>query len=214
MHTAWLTILLAITAASCFALVARVRQLQAALTIARHEADHDALTGLPNRRALMRHLGALLADRNRPVSVALLDLNHFKAINDQHGHAAGDSVLRRVADTLTALDLPAAYIGRMSGDEFLIITDGGIRTARANAHAAANALHARTLTFFGETVNCQASIGLAVADHHTRTAADLLQRADAAMYDAKRIGAAVAEWHHTSATPAGTRSAIQRRRYR
>ncbi|MFG2058950.1 GGDEF domain-containing protein [Micromonospora sp. HK10] len=213
MHTAWQTILLAITTANLVALLLQNRRLRTALATARHEADHDPLTGLPNRRALLRHLNALLADRARPVSVALLDLNDFKAINDQHGHAAGDSLLIHVADTLTALDLPAAYIGRMSGDEFLIVTDGGERTSRENATAAADALDRSTLAIFGEPVNCRASVGLAIADHGTRTASDLLTRADAAMYDAKRHGAAVQVWHHTTATTA-TKAATSRRRYR
>ncbi|SBT40741.1 GGDEF domain-containing protein [Micromonospora narathiwatensis] len=213
MHTAWQTILLAITSANLLALLVHNRRLRTALATARHEADHDPLTGLPNRRALLRHLDALLTDRTRPVGVALLDLNDFKAINDQHGHAAGDNLLIHVADTLTALDLPAAYIGRMSGDEFLIITDDVEHTSRENATAAADALGRSTLAIFGEPVNCRASIGLAIADHGTRTVADLLTRADAAMYDAKRHGTAVQVWHPTTAATAAT-AGTSRRRYR
>ncbi|MEU3458275.1 GGDEF domain-containing protein [Micromonospora sp. NPDC006766] len=208
-------ILLGTTSVSCFALIWRNTRLSADLATARHEADHDPLTGLPNRRALVRHLTALLADRNRPVSVALLDLNGFKAINDRHGHAAGDSVLCHVAAAIVALDLPAAYVGRMSGDEFLIITDDGERTGRANAAAIGAALLGITLTIFGEEVNCPASIGLAVADDNTRTASALLQRADAAMYDAKRHGVTVQQWHHTTAaTATATKTTATRRRYR
>ncbi|MDM4723338.1 GGDEF domain-containing protein [Micromonospora sp. WMMA1363] len=187
-------ILLGTTTASCLALLWRCARLQTALTTAEHDARHDALTGLPNRRALLAHLQAQLADRTRPVSAALLDLNRFKDINDEHGHAAGDAVLRHVAHTLTALNLPGAYVGRLSGDEFLIITNGGFDHGDANARAAARALAAATVPFFGTTFRCAASIGTATAtatataDDNDTSAEQLLSRADVAMYHAKRLG--------------------------
>ncbi|MDG4756117.1 MULTISPECIES: GGDEF domain-containing protein [Micromonospora] len=181
-------ILLGTTTASCLALLWRCARLHTALTTAEHDARHDALTGLPNRRALLTHLNDQVADRTRPVSVALLDLNRFKDINDEHGHAAGDAVLRHVAHTLTALNLPDAYVGRLSGDEFLIITNGGLDHGNANAHAAARALAAATVPFFGTTLRCAASIGTATADDNDTSAEQLLSRADVAMYHAKRLG--------------------------
>ena len=208
------TILLAATTASCLALLARNAKLRADLGAARHDADHDALTGLPNRRALLRKLNTLLADRTRPVCIALLDLNRFKDINDEHGHTAGDLVLCQVAETLTTIDLPRATVGRMGGDEFLIITDGGINPGRTNAHAAAHALDAATVTL-GEThFGCYASVGLAVADHHDLTAVDLIRRADAAMYYAKRRGGGVMEWHQHIGTSMTATRPMQRRRFR
>ncbi|MBQ1052477.1 GGDEF domain-containing protein [Micromonospora sp. C51] len=207
------TALLGSTTACCLVLLAYVRHLRAAHAIARHEAHHDPLTGLPNRRALLAHLDGLLADRNRPVSVALLDLNRFKDINDEHGHAAGDLVLRRVAESLTGLDLPNAYVGRMSGDEFLIVIDGERDIARASAHAAARALDELELTIRWQTVGCHASVGLAVADHNDHTATDLLRDADTAMYTAKQRGGGVCEFHPGLITII-TRSGNHRRRYR
>ncbi|SCL12933.1 diguanylate cyclase (GGDEF) domain-containing protein [Micromonospora nigra] len=207
-------ILLGTTTASCFALIWRCARLRADLATAQHDANHDPLTGLPNRRALLAHLRALLADRTRPVTVALLDLNRFKDINDEHGHSAGDAVLRRVAQALAALDLPAAYVGRLSGDEFLIITDGGCRQGRANAQAAARALAAATVTLDGTAVGCAASVGVAIADHNDTTAEQLLHRADTAMYCAKREGVAVMEHRPFMEAKTLTANGSQRRRFR
>ncbi|MEU1811711.1 GGDEF domain-containing protein [Micromonospora aurantiaca (nom. illeg.)] len=208
------TALLAVTTASCLALLARNAKLHAELASARHDADHDPLTGLPNRRALLRHLDALLADHARPVAVTLIDLNRFKDINDEHGHTAGDFVLCQVADTLTALDLWRAKVGRMGGDEFLIITDDGMQTARTNAEAAAQALDATTVALGATTFGCYASLGLAIADHNDMTAVDLIHRADAAMYAAKRRGGGVKEWHPNIGATITTTRPMQRRRYR
>ncbi|MFI0796596.1 GGDEF domain-containing protein [Micromonospora rubida] len=208
------TILLATTTASCIALLARNATLRAELATARHEADHDALTGLPNRRALLRHLNTLLADPARPVAIALLDLNRFKEINDEHGHTAGDLVLCQVADTLMALNLSRAKVGRMGGDEFMIITDDGMQTARINAEAAAQALDATTVTLGATSFGCYASLGIALADHNDVTAVDLIRRADAAMYAAKRGGGGVKEWHPNIGATVTTKRPKQRRRYR
>ncbi|MDG9674877.1 GGDEF domain-containing protein [Micromonospora sp. DH14] len=208
------TILLAGTTASCVALLARNRKLHGDLITARFEAHHDALTGLPNRRALLLHLDYLLADRTRPVAVALVDLNRFKEINDEHGHTAGDLVLCRVADTLRALRLPRTMVGRMGGDEFMIIVDGGMHTARNNAEAAAQALDSTTVTLGATNFGCYASFGLALADHNDVTAVDLIRRADAAMYAAKRRGGGIKEWHQSIGATVIATLPMQRRRYR
>ncbi|MFJ2087491.1 GGDEF domain-containing protein [Micromonospora chokoriensis] len=208
-------ILLGTTSVSCYALAWRIARLRAALLTAQHDANHDALTGLPNRRALLAHLQALLADHTRPVSVALLDLNRFKDINDARGHAAGDAVLRTVASALTALDLPATYVGRLSGDEFLMITDGGFHQGHANAEKASRAVAAATVTLWGTPVACSASIGFATADNNDTSAEELLYRADAAMYYAKRIGVDVmAYFPGVERTVHLAGSGAQRRRHR
>ncbi|MEU8216692.1 GGDEF domain-containing protein [Micromonospora taraxaci] len=208
------TILLAATSVSCIALLARNRKLRTDLVTARFEAHHDALTGLPNRRALLLHLDYLLADRTRPVAVALVDLNRFKEINDEHGHTAGDLVLCRVADTLRGLRLPRTMVGRMGGDEFMIIIDDGMHTARNNAEAAAQALDATTVILGATNFGCYASLGLALADHNDITAVDLIRRADAAMYAAKRRGGGVREWHENVGATVTATLPMQRRRYR
>ncbi|WP_434740744.1 GGDEF domain-containing protein [Micromonospora sp. SH-82] len=214
MHTAILATLLGTTTASCLALLAHTSRLRAKLAHARHEANHDPLTGLPNRRALRHHLDTLLSDTTRPISVAMLDLDTFKRINDTHGHAVGDRVLRRVAAALAALDLPGAYLGRLSGDEFLIITDGGTQAGHRNARRAAATLDATTVTVAGQTIRCRASIGTATANPRDCRPEELLGRADAAMYAAKRHGPGVQEWHQGLDQNTGTPHANRRRRFR
>ncbi|MFG1917850.1 GGDEF domain-containing protein [Micromonospora sp. NPDC048898] len=208
------TLLLATTTASCIALLARNRKLRTDLVTARFQALHDALTGLPNRRALLLHLDYLLADRTRPVAVAVVDLNRFKEINDEHGHTAGDLVLCRVADTLSGLCLPRTMVGRTGGDEFMMIIDDGMHAARNNVEAAAQALDATTVILGATNFGCYASLGLALADHNDITAVDLIRRADAAMYAAKRRGGGVKEWHQGIGATANPPLPMQRRRYR
>ncbi|MCZ7379723.1 GGDEF domain-containing protein [Micromonospora sp. WMMC250] len=208
------TILLAGTTVSCVALLARNRKLRSDLITARFEAHHDSLTGLPNRRALLLHLDHLLADRTRPVAVAIVDLNRFKEINDEHGHTAGDLVLCRVADTLRGLRLARTMVGRMGGDEFMIIVDDGMHAARKNVEAAAQALDATTVVLGATDFGCYASLGLALADHNDLTAVDLIRRADAAMYAAKRRGGGVREWHENIGATVTATLPMQRRRYR
>ena len=98
----------------------------------RHEADTDALTGLANRRALERTLEAALGragSRGRSVGVVMLDLDGFKAINDTHGHAAGDRALREVAARLRRCVRERDLVARLGGDEFVVVlTDLGGRS--------------------------------------------------------------------------------------
>ncbi|RLK12675.1 diguanylate cyclase (GGDEF)-like protein [Micromonospora sp. M71_S20] len=200
------------TSASCFALIAQNRHLRSALNAARHDADHDALTGLPNRRALVAHLNGLLSDRKRPVSVIMLDLNRFKDINDEHGHATGDAVLREVAHVLTELRMPRAFAGRMGGDEFAVVVDGDDDLSRAYAHAVADALNHRMIMIQWQTFGCHASVGLAVANNSHRTAFELLHHADIAMCVAKERGGSVQEYR--PGLTIAPRTGNHRRRYR
>ena len=96
-----------------------VRELRALLANRRSSVT-DELTGLPNRRGVTAALERALAER-RPLVVALLDLDGFKAVNDSLGHAAGDALLRTVADRLRAVLLPGEVVGRLGGDEFVVV---------------------------------------------------------------------------------------------
>jgi diguanylate cyclase (GGDEF)-like protein len=144
------------------------------------EADTDALTGLPNRRAFLRHLEARLEHAaHRPFMFAIVDLDHFKCVNDTHGHDAGDMVLRRVAAAMQQLSAPERFFARLGGDEFALIADG-IEPSEAAAlceqlcrEVAALDLAAPDGTVFsltasvglaGIAVSCSASLALQAAD--------------------------------------------------
>lgn len=160
---------------------------QAAERIA-YMATHDGLTDLPNRRAFHERLAAELAvaDAASPLAVACLDLDGFKAVNDLHGHAAGDEVLRQVAERLRHT-LPArAYAGRLGGDEFAVLLPG-VSQAAATAWAARIVESiARPFVIDGErSASIGVSVGLAEAPTHGRDADGLLRRADEALYRCK-----------------------------
>jgi len=154
-------------------------------------AFQDALTGLPNRLQLMENLNAALAaasQRETLMAVAFLDLDGFKGVNDTHGHDAGDELLREVAQRLQQCVRANDTVARLGGDEFVLtlaqinVPDGVQRVVeRVNA-----ALCAPIALSAGIRVTVGCSIGVAVFPEHGRTAHELLARADAAMYEAKR----------------------------
>ena len=153
-------------------------------TAARHQADHDALTGLPNRRVLR----AVLDGRDEaagPVALLLLDIDHFKEINDSLGHDVGDHVLREVASRLAKIDNEVLVV-RLGGDEFAAVVPGPVARANEFAEAIDRCLQPTTWVH-GVSLAVRASIGLA----HTSAAPPrlLLRYADIAMYRAKREGA-------------------------
>jgi diguanylate cyclase (GGDEF)-like protein len=156
----------------------------------RHQAFHDALTGLPNRTELLARLGAALTrERNTGrVTVALLfcDLNGFKAVNDRLGHAAGDSLLVEVADRLAAGLRSGDSLARYGGDEFVVLcesTEPQQAVTRLGRHI--HAALARPFHLAGVDVRVGISVGAVMSDGFTG-ADELIGRADAAMYQAKQ----------------------------
>ncbi len=145
----------------------------------------DALTGLANRLALMERLTTVLPDRRQwPVAVALLDLNDFKLINDNHGHAVGDEILRQAAARLAGTVRGDDLVVRLGGDEFAVVATGFSEAYR-------EAFVGRLLSAFdapleagGERYTVAASVGIVLAEP-SQTAGALLAHADAAMYRAK-----------------------------
>lgn len=160
-------------------------RLAEALAAARFEATHDGLTGLYNRVGFTEIVGSLLARRDAaPVTVALVDLDRFKPINDMYGHAAGDRVLVAVAGELRRIAGRDGVVGRLGGDEFALAVPAG-------AVGVLPTVSVPVAVSETVTVEVSASVGVAFADG----AADLrvlLGRADAAMYRAKRSGAGTA----------------------
>ncbi len=156
------------------------------------DASLDPLTKLPNRRALGVELEReyALARRGRPpFAVLLLDVDHFKAVNDEHGHAAGDRVLEEIAGRLRRRARTSDVVGRWGGEEFLVVApDTGLDGAVALAEDLRQAI-AETPMVLGTgvaTVAVTASVGVAVWQRETVD--ELLGRADDAMYDAKSRG--------------------------
>ena len=158
-------------------------RLRAELSVERHAASHDALTGLPNRRAFYQRGAALVADPDRHPMVALvLDVDGFKQINDVYGHSAGDQVLVTIARRLSEAAGPG-LVARLGGDEFagLIANRGG--SAEEQADRLAGAL-AAPMRLAGQTVTVSASVGLVPVEPFAHLA-DAVHRADAAMYRSK-----------------------------
>lgn len=151
-----------------------------------HRASHDALTGCLNRAAALTVLERALRTSSQ-VAVAYIDLDHFKAVNDELGHAAGDELLRVAAARLRTVIRAQDGIGRMGGDEFIVICPQGhgpFETAglAARLREAINA----DVTFARQRIPLRASIGVATSRPDELDAEAVLVRADAAMYDAKR----------------------------
>lgn len=157
-----------------------------------HHATHDALTGLPNRRAFMERLSLAMArsERNlRPLALMFLDLNKFKAINDTLGHAAGDAVLIGFGRTLSQCVRKTDTVARLAGDEFIILAEelfGGEEDALIVANKIISALEALD-PLGGDLGRLATSIGIALL-RPGDSPDDLLARADRAMYAAKELG--------------------------
>ena len=165
---------------------------EAAERLAHRNANTDPGTGLANRRELMRSLDEMIANGN-PGVLLLLDLDHFKRINDLHGHVAGDRVLRAVAEALQKSAPEGACCARTGGDEFAMLLP---RVDDAAAEAVAKGIHERlAMPIFVEGAQLQvsASIGLARLEQ-CREEETALRRSDVALYAAKRAGRNTYAW--------------------
>jgi diguanylate cyclase (GGDEF)-like protein len=165
-------------------------QKSAALAAERErQAVYDALTGLPNRALLQQRATAALADAGRTrcaVAVMLLDLDHFKEINDTLGHRVGDNLLRAVGERLAGAVRETDLVARLGGDEFGILTSS-MTSADDAVVLAERLLAVLREPFFvdGVRLQSQASIGIAVCPDHGSDVETLVQRADVALYTAK-----------------------------
>jgi diguanylate cyclase (GGDEF)-like protein len=152
------------------------------LEASRKEANTDSLTSLPNRRALMRDLERQLADasEDRPLILALFDLNGFKQYNDTFGHLAGDALLTRVGDRLRRDLGESATAYRMGGDEFCVLAATDASGGAAIAGRAAIALSEK-----GEAFAIDCAYGLANLPREASSASDALRLSDQRMYERK-----------------------------
>ncbi|MCY1143618.1 GGDEF domain-containing protein [Actinoplanes sp. Pm04-4] len=154
----------------------------------RHHAFHDGLTGLPNRVLYAERLDAALAE-GRPVVAMLIDLDGFKQVNDQWGHAAGDSVLREVAGRLRACLRDGDTVARIGGDEFAVLLQPGPDDDLHDVAARIiRTVEQPVAVEGGGSARVGASVGIAVATAATDSGNALLREADRAMYAVKRDG--------------------------
>jgi diguanylate cyclase (GGDEF)-like protein len=176
-----------------------------------YQATHDALTDLPNRAALERHLEQSLAADPSAVGVLFVDLSGLKPVNDTLGHAKGDAVLVAVAQRILAAVGDAGTLGRFGGDEFAVVTRGLGRDDLTNlADRIVRDLDRPIGSADGGQVYLAASTGIALADG-TTTAEELLANADLAMYAVKRrTGRGVQLFDTTLAEQANERMALER----
>jgi diguanylate cyclase (GGDEF)-like protein len=163
-------------------------------------AGFDGLSGLPNRRSFDRTLTLELERATREdvaLSVAVLDINNFKRVNDSLGHIAGDELLRICAERIVHCLRPHDFLARLGGDEFALILPGPSATELETiAQRIASAL-SEPITMHDMTLNITASIGFATAADNT-TATELLRNADLAMYVAKSSGVRHFDVYHDS----------------
>ena len=156
----------------------------------RNQALRDPLTGLYNRRFMEEMLERFTQDAERkrlPTSVVMIDLDHFKLLNDRYGHPVGDAVLRQVANTITSLVCGRDVACRIGGEELVILMpDCGLRDAEAKAEQLRAAISA--LSTDGSVPPVTASFGVASRPETTARAEDLISQADEALYVAKQQG--------------------------
>ena len=168
-----------------------------------HQATHDLLTGLPNRKALL-NLAAVAVNEatpSKPVSVLMIDLDRFKEVNDSLGHAVGDQLLAQVGPRLRAILRPSDVLARLGGDEFAVLLPGAGRGAARRVAERLSAQLDDPFVVDDMDLHVDASIGIAVSHREdladdevpvTPTVEGLLREADVAMYRAKESGQGIA----------------------
>jgi len=158
----------------------------------RRSAEFDALTGAFNRRTVNARLEACFKNslaRNTPLTVLLVDLDHLNELNDKHGYAAGDACLRVLAETLSKHCEKVGEYGRFGGDEFVVmLPDMSPEQARKWAEAMRLDATSRDLTFPSGKLRLSLSIGVASRRPEDGTAQDLVEHANKAVFEAKRMG--------------------------
>ncbi|MGW6333313.1 diguanylate cyclase domain-containing protein [Nocardia rhamnosiphila] len=166
----------------------RVREFAALQQRLEHEATHDALTGLANRTLLRKRVRMMAEQADRGVGLLVVDLDRFKQINDSYGHAVGDEVLVELAKRLREVAPPGAVVCRYGGDEFVLAAGMADNRVTELAHAIVHALNDSVWSSVGP-VPVSASVGTTYAPPQDRSElAELLRRADQAMYSAKTAG--------------------------
>jgi len=179
--------------------VAHVRELEEARNRLKHQAEHDDLTGVASRAKLSAYLQESVVNarkNSRPIGIILFDLDHFKDINDSHGHSAGDAVLRHAAAALTAVVGKGGLVARIGGDEFVAVVaePSGPKEMEDMSRRLLEGLD-KPLRIDHQTLRVAGSVGLVLADASKVSASELINRADIALYAAKRSGRGQVSWY-------------------
>nr|WP_290825716.1 diguanylate cyclase [Halomonas sp.] len=160
--------------------------------VQRWEAEHDPLTGLLNRRGFERRLEEAFAEFQKtstPSALLLFDLDHFKPINDEGGHALGDEMLRRIAQVVAWEVRRSDHVARQGGDEFgVLLPSCTLTQAKKIAESLRKAVNEISVVHEGKEYTVTLSIGVTTFDELDASVADVLARADAGSYEAKDKG--------------------------
>ncbi|HRD89793.1 MAG: diguanylate cyclase [Candidatus Accumulibacter sp.] len=175
---------------------AQLKQFAAELAVSNRRLEHaamtDLLTGMPNRRAGMDALERFWRASQRtgqPVAALMIDVDHFKSINDQHGHAIGDQVLQAVARAIQAAARKDDSVSRIGGEEFLLVChDADPRAALLAAERLRRMVRELRITVANVEVQTSVSIGVANRENGMEESDDMLRAADKALYAAKKAG--------------------------
>lgn len=163
-------------------------RLEASQRALQHRANHDQLTGLPNRAYIQELVGSMIGRKGpgEKLALAFIDLDDFKRVNDVHGHAAGDALLKAVADRIRSQTRHTDIFGRISGDEFVIVLDPiGRRSDASSVITRMRKSLRQPLRIEGAEIQPSASIGVAIYPEHGKDYETLRRHADMAMYRAK-----------------------------
>jgi diguanylate cyclase (GGDEF)-like protein len=163
-----------------------IEQRQQALEQAEWQATHDPLTGLANRRLVLDEIDHRLAAHD-DVDVLYIDVDRFKAVNDLYGHQVGDRLIQALAQRLTALVRAEDVVGRLAGDEFIIVCGATGRESALHLADRVGRELGEPIEINGQAIVSSVSIGLATSGG-MRNASDLINAADVAMYQAKSGG--------------------------
>lgn len=173
-------------------LLEQVLENQAVAKQASHQADHDLLTGLPNRRSVDVHLAntyQLARHTSKQFAILFMDLDGFKLVNDKYGHGVGDALLIEVADMFKKVLRQSDFLARQGGDEFVLVVGSYLyRHELTQLAERLIRLFAQPVVVRGIPLEIGVSIGIAEYPHHGKHVKQLLHVADKAMYDSKKNG--------------------------